>query len=97
MTTGSGTAGAPSSGRRLPPVSPRQVIAVLVALLVVVFVAQNRDSTSIEILSIDVNAPLWLILTVMAVLGAVVSKPMAMKTTCMSGFSRAIFSESRGE
>lgn len=76
MTTGSGTAGAPSSGRRLPPVSPRQVIAVLVALLVVVFVAQNRDGTSIEILSIDVSAPLWLILTVMVLLGAVIGSLM---------------------
>ena len=35
--------------------------------------------------------------TVMAVLGAVVSKPMAMNTTCLSGFCLAIFSESSGE
>ena len=35
--------------------------------------------------------------TVMAVEGAVVSKPMAMKTTLLSGLARAILSESRGE
>ena len=35
--------------------------------------------------------------TVMAVDGAVVSKPMAMNTTRLSGFCRAIFSESSGE
>jgi hypothetical protein len=34
---------------------------------------------------------------VMAVDGAVVSNPMAMNTTRRSGFSRAIFRESRGE
>ena len=34
---------------------------------------------------------------VMAVDGAVVSKPMAMNTTRRSGFCRAIFSESSGE
>ena len=33
----------------------------------------------------------------MAVDGVVVSKPMAMKTTRLSGFWRAIFSESSGE
>ena len=35
--------------------------------------------------------------SVMAVDGAVVSKPIAMKTTRLSGFCRAIFSESSGE
>ena len=35
--------------------------------------------------------------TVIAVDGAVVSKPMAMNTTRLSGFFRAIFSESSGE
>ena len=34
---------------------------------------------------------------VMAVDGAVVSKPMAMNTTRLSGLFRAIFSESSGE
>ena len=34
---------------------------------------------------------------VIAVDGAVVSNPMAMNTTCLSGFCRAIFSESSGE
>ncbi len=34
---------------------------------------------------------------VIAVDGAVVSKPMAMNTTCRSGFCLAIFSESSGE
>lgn len=72
VATGNGTAGAPASGRRVPPVSPRLVIAVVLALLLVVFVAQNRDETSIEILLIDVSAPLWLILTFVAVLGATV-------------------------
>ncbi len=35
--------------------------------------------------------------TVIAVDGAVVSNPIAMNTTCWSGFCRAIFSESSGE
>ncbi len=35
--------------------------------------------------------------TVMAVDGAVVSKPIAMNTTSLSGFCLAIFSESSGE
>ena len=35
--------------------------------------------------------------TVIAVDGAVVSKPMAMNTTRLPGLARAIFSESSGE
>ena len=37
------------------------------------------------------------LLTAMALAGAVVSNPMPKKTTVFSGFSRAIFRESRGE
>ena len=35
--------------------------------------------------------------TAMALAGAVVSKPMAKKTTFLSGFARAIFRQSIGE
>ena len=35
--------------------------------------------------------------TVIALAGAVVSKPMPKNTTCRSGFSRAMFSASSGE
>lgn len=71
MTTDSG-AGAPTHGRRAPAVSPRLVIALALAVLVVVFVVQNRNTVSIELFSITTSAPLWLTLTVVALLGTVV-------------------------
>ncbi len=43
-------------------VTPKQVIAGIIGLVLLVFVLQNTDSTSITLLVFDVTFPLWLVL-----------------------------------
>ena len=43
-------------------VTPKQVVAGVIGLALVVFVLQNTDSTSITLLVFDVTFPLWLVL-----------------------------------
>lgn len=50
-------------------VSVRTIVGVLLVLLVAVFIAMNRDDTTISFLLLDVEASLWLALTVAAVGG----------------------------
>jgi uncharacterized integral membrane protein len=44
--------------------SAKQVVAGIVGIVLVVFVLQNTDSTSITLLIFDVTFPLWLVLVV---------------------------------
>jgi uncharacterized integral membrane protein len=46
------------------------VIGGIVAAALLIFVLQNRSSTSIHFLMFSFSAPLWLILVIVAVLGA---------------------------
>lgn len=62
-TRGSGKA--PSSFR----LSPRTIIATVLVLVAVLFIAQNRNSTTIELLWFSVQAPLWLVLVIIFVIG----------------------------
>lgn len=50
------------------------VSAALVAAALIAFVLQNTDSTPVSWLFIDRSAPLWLIIVVSAVAGAVLSE-----------------------
>ncbi|HXV93722.1 MAG TPA: lipopolysaccharide assembly protein LapA domain-containing protein [Pseudonocardia sp.] len=56
-------------GRRI---TARQIAAIVIAVLVVVFIVQNRDRVRIELFTLTLSAPLWLLLTVMALLGLIV-------------------------
>jgi len=51
-------AGAGKSG-----ITPKQITGGVLALVLVVFVLQNTDSTSITLLIFDVTFPLWLVLS----------------------------------
>jgi uncharacterized integral membrane protein len=42
--------------------TPKQIAAGVLGLLLVIFVLQNTDSTSITLLVFDVTFPLWLVL-----------------------------------
>lgn len=55
-----------------PVVTSGRVVAVLLAVVAIVFIAQNRDRVTVNLFTIDVTAPVWLILTVMVVLGLAV-------------------------
>ena len=50
-------------------ISPTQWVALILIVLAVIFVAENRDRVSITFLLIDVTSPLWLVLLVLFVIG----------------------------
>ncbi|MCD2110692.1 MULTISPECIES: LapA family protein [Rhodococcus] len=55
--------------RRSFRVTPRRVLAVVLVLLAALFVLQNRNSTSIDLFWISLQAPLWLVLVVIFAVG----------------------------
>ena len=65
------TAHPPGQGRRLP-FTPRQVVGLVILVLAVVFILQNRRQTVVRFLVPEATAPLWLALLISAVLGFVV-------------------------
>ena len=58
--------------RARPAVRAGQVVAALIVVVAVVFIVQNRDRVSVNLFTIDVTAPVWLILTIMVLLGTAV-------------------------
>lgn len=70
-TSGSGAAGEPSQGRSF---NSGMVIAALVLIAFVVFIVQNTDSTQVTWLLFDSNGPLWVLIVVAAVAGAILSE-----------------------
>ncbi len=59
-----------------PPVkkgiSGRAIVGIVVAILVVGFIALNRDVTTIHFLFFDAQMPLWIVLAIVAALGFIV-------------------------
>ncbi len=55
-------AGDDGAGEAKSGITPKQVVAGIIVLALVVFVLQNTDSTSITLLVFDVTFPLWLVL-----------------------------------
>lgn len=53
----------PSTSRGFE-LSPRNIVAVVLVLIAALFIAQNRNSVSIDLFWISVRAPLWIILVV---------------------------------
>ena len=60
--------------RRANPNLGKFIGAALVAVALVAFVVQNTDSTPVQWFFIDRSAPLWLIIVISAVAGAVLSE-----------------------
>jgi lipopolysaccharide assembly protein A len=58
--------------RRSRAVRPGRILALVLVVLAVVFIAQNRDRMQISFFTLDVSAPTWLLLTIMTVLGVAV-------------------------
>ena len=48
------------------------VVALVLAVAVIVFIAQNRDEVAVHLLWATLSAPQWLLLTLTALIGAVV-------------------------
>jgi len=53
---------------------PTVIGAALVAIALIAFIGQNRDDTEVSWLFLDGTWPLWLVIVVAAVLGAVLSE-----------------------
>ena len=65
------TAHRPGQGSRFP-FTPRQVVGLVILILAVVFILQNRRQTVVRFIVPEATAPLWLALLISAVLGFVV-------------------------
>ena len=65
------TAHPPRQGSRFP-FTPRQVVGLVILILAVVFILQNRRRTVVRFIVPEATAPLWLALLISAVLGFVV-------------------------
>lgn len=64
-----------SSGRKpnlLSKVSPAGWAALVLSIIAVIFVVQNRRSTSIQLFWITVDSPLWFTLLIVFIVGWVV-------------------------
>lgn len=62
----------PDSGKPGITVSPRMIVGILIAVVLIVFIASNRDTVTVEFLVLDLNFPLWLTLAITAGLGFLV-------------------------
>ncbi len=60
---------APAKERRF---GPRQILALIILVLLVVFVAANTQKVKVHFLVTTVNAPLYQVLAAMAVVGALI-------------------------
>ncbi|RBM23531.1 DUF1049 domain-containing protein [Prauserella sp. PE36] len=56
-------------GKRRFQLSPGRVIALVVAVVVVVFVVQNRDTVDMHLFTVVITGPLWTALLIVAALG----------------------------
>ena len=64
---------AESEGRKLT-VPPGLVVAVLVAVALIFFVVQNNDEVAFKWLFLDMTGPLWVVIVVAAIAGAVLNE-----------------------
>ena len=63
----------PSDGKKLS-IPPGLVAAVLLVVALIFFVVQNGDDVAFEWLVFDMTGPLWVVILVAAVAGAVVNE-----------------------
>jgi uncharacterized integral membrane protein len=57
-------------GRRR--ITARQVVALVVGVLALVFVLQNRGPVDVHLFTLTLSAPMWLLLVVMIAVGLLV-------------------------
>jgi lipopolysaccharide assembly protein A len=60
------------SGRRLSSIRPVQVLAGAVGVIAIVFIVQNRHRVHIDFFAFNLSAPVWLVLTVMVLVGVLI-------------------------
>jgi uncharacterized integral membrane protein len=62
---------APPKKSRATP-GPRVIVALVLVVLIAVFIAQNRQHLQILLFGVTVSAPVWLLLTITALIGLAV-------------------------
>jgi len=62
----------PTAGRRVGQFALHYWVALILAALAAIFIAQNRDRQNVHILWITVESPMWFIMTVMLVVGVLI-------------------------
>jgi uncharacterized integral membrane protein len=53
-------------------ISPRQIVALVVIALTLIFIVQNRDTVQVHFFGLTVTAALWLLLIIMVALGVII-------------------------
>ena len=53
----------------LSRISPAQWIAIVLAVLAIIFIVQNHHRVDINILMVTITSPLWLVLLIIFVVG----------------------------
>ncbi|MBF6448022.1 MULTISPECIES: lipopolysaccharide assembly protein LapA domain-containing protein [Nocardia] len=56
----------------LSRISARQWVAIVLAVLAVIFVVQNHHRVDINILTVTISSPMWLVLLIMFLVGWIV-------------------------
>ena len=67
------------SRRRSAAIRPGQMLAGALIVLAVVFIVQNRERVRINLFTVDVFAPVWLVLTVTVLVGVVIGRLLRRK------------------
>jgi lipopolysaccharide assembly protein A len=67
MTSPGHPGSAPAGHRRR--ITARQIFALAVLALVVIFIVQNRSTVEVQLFTVTVSSPLWLLLIIMVGLG----------------------------
>ncbi len=55
-------------------ISPKAIVGIVIAALAILFILQNRDRVQIDFLVLSFGSPLWLILIIMVILGALLDR-----------------------
>ena len=69
--------GRADDGARSGP-SPTLIAVIVVAILVAIFVLQNGHEANIELLFVDISAPVWVAFAIALVLGALLDRLITM-------------------
>ena len=67
------TSVAPADRRSRRWMGSRQIVALVIGVVAIVFIAQNRGRVQIDLFWVSLSAPVWLLLTLMVLAGMAVS------------------------
>ncbi|MET0995843.1 MAG: lipopolysaccharide assembly protein LapA domain-containing protein [Mycobacterium sp.] len=62
----------PQAGGRVRRFALRYWVAMVLAALAAIFVAQNRDRVSVHVLWVTVDSPMWFILVIIFLVGILI-------------------------